>query len=69
MEQIMTNTFKNTSLLRVSRWSSVRQTLTEWQRRARSRRELMGLSDTGLRDIGCSRCDAEREGSKPFWMV
>ena len=33
----------------------------------RSRRQLRGLSDELLHDIGVSRCDAEREASKPFW--
>lgn len=33
----------------------------------RSRRQLRGLTDDQLQDIGVSRCDAEREASKPFW--
>jgi uncharacterized protein YjiS (DUF1127 family) len=69
MEQVMTTNIKNTSLLRVSRWSRFGQSIGEWRRRARSRHELMTLSDAGLRDIGISRCDLEREARKPFWMV
>ena len=38
-------------------------------RRARSRNELMGLSDRDLQDIGVDRCSADFEASKPFWMV
>ncbi len=54
---------------RVLRWSRVKQNLAEWHRRARSRNELMGLSDRCLRDIGISRSAADFEASKPFWMV
>lgn len=52
----------------ISRWSQVRQHLAEWQHRARSRHELVNLSDRLLHDIGLSRCDAMSEASKPFWM-
>lgn len=52
----------------ISRWSQVKQHLAEWQRRARSRHELVNLSDSLLHDIGLSRCDAMSEASKPFWM-
>jgi len=65
----MSTNNKNSSPLRASPWSRIRHNFGEWRRRSQSRRELMSLSDTGLRDIGCSRCDAEREASKPFWMV
>ncbi len=41
-------------------------------RRARQRyyqrRQLLGLDDSGLKDIGISRADAYREGSKHFWQ-
>jgi uncharacterized protein YjiS (DUF1127 family) len=48
--------------------SFVKHRLLEWRRRLRSRRDLMNLSDTELRDIGLSRCNAEFESSKPFWL-
>lgn len=35
--------------------------------RARSRHELMMLSDHDLADMGLTRTDAEHEGDKPFW--
>ncbi len=41
--------------------------LAIWRARARTRTELMTLSDDMLKDIGLSRCDADREYSKPFW--
>jgi uncharacterized protein YjiS (DUF1127 family) len=38
-----------------------------WHERARERRQLLGLSDQMLRDIGLGRADVEAEASKPFW--
>ena len=49
-------------------WSDVKRRLTMWWQYSRSRSELEGLSDTCLRDIGISRCSAEFEAAKPFWM-
>ena len=49
-------------------WSDVKHRLTMWWQYSCSRSELEGLSDTCLRDIGMSRCTAEFEASKPFWM-
>jgi uncharacterized protein YjiS (DUF1127 family) len=43
--------------------------LQDWQARARERRQLLGLSDTALKDFGADRGSAEREGSKPFWLA
>lgn len=38
-----------------------------WQDRVSGRRHLMALDERTLGDLGLSRCDAEREGAKPFW--
>lgn len=54
---------------RLLRWSQVRQTVSDWRRRAWTRNELTNLSDKCLQDIGMSRCAADFEASKPFWMV
>ena len=54
---------------RLSRWSQVKRHFAKWYLRARSRNELMNLSDWTLRDIGLSCSDAEFEASKPFWMA
>jgi uncharacterized protein YjiS (DUF1127 family) len=44
------------------------ETLLEWQRRIKSRRELAYLSDIELRDIGYpDRVEAEK--AKPFWRA
>ncbi len=43
--------------------------LGEWRWRARSRLELMGLSDRCLQDIGISPCTSVFETSKLFWMA
>ena len=39
----------------------------EWRRRAHDRRELAGLSDTMLHDIGITRAEAVYLANKPFW--
>jgi len=51
------------------RWNQVKQRFVEWRHRARSRNELMGLSNRCLQDIGMSRCNSVFEASKPFWMA
>ena len=35
--------------------------------RRRSRLALLEMTDEQLKDIGVSRCDAHREGIRPFW--
>ena len=35
--------------------------------RRRSRLDLLELTDHQLKDLGLSRCDAHREGIRPFW--
>ena len=47
----------------------VKQRLIQWRAHMRSRTELMNLSDRCLQDIGMSRCTADYEASKPFWMA
>ena len=42
-------------------------TLRQWRRRAHERRELAGLSEATLHDIGVSRAEAAYLASKPFW--
>jgi uncharacterized protein YjiS (DUF1127 family) len=66
MSTITMTTFRATDF---SRWDQLKLRLTEWHRRVRSRRELEGLSDATLRDIGITRCDVHREMNKPFWMA
>ena len=44
-------------------------TLREWRQRARARRELAGLDDYLLHDIGLSRSQAQFESGKPFWQA
>ena len=38
-----------------------------WRQRARSRRDLLWLSEHQLRDIGIDRRAARTEAYKPFW--
>ncbi len=45
-----------------------RALLSEWRRRARSRRELASLSPLDLKDLGYpARVEAEK--AKPFWRA
>jgi uncharacterized protein YjiS (DUF1127 family) len=43
------------------------ETLQIWKQRAHERRQLLAMSDRGLRDIGITRVDAWREANKPLW--
>lgn len=43
-------------------------TVLAWQERARSRRQLAGLNDRLMRDIGLDRATAARELDKRFWQ-
>lgn len=55
----------------VSRLVWVVNSLAKWidhlLDRRRSRLALMEMTDYQLKDIGISRCDAHREGIRPFW--
>lgn len=42
-------------------------TLRQWRRRSHERRELAGLDETMLHDIGISRAEALYLANKPFW--
>jgi uncharacterized protein YjiS (DUF1127 family) len=41
--------------------------IREWHRRIRDRRELAGLGERMLQDIGITRAEAVAQASKPFW--
>jgi uncharacterized protein YjiS (DUF1127 family) len=47
-------------------WQNLKQALSEWRRRIRSRTELADLDDRMLRDIGLSRYDARLGSSRLF---
>jgi uncharacterized protein YjiS (DUF1127 family) len=40
-----------------------------WHERARQRRQLQGLGDRMLKDLGLDRADVEAEAAKPFWRL
>jgi uncharacterized protein YjiS (DUF1127 family) len=66
----MTRIFTNVVIVqRGSPWSQMKHRIMQWRRRARARHELQNLSDRTLRDLGITRCDANYEASKPFWMA
>jgi uncharacterized protein YjiS (DUF1127 family) len=41
--------------------------LLRWRELARQRRRLLSLDDRMLKDIGITRAEAMREGTRPFW--
>jgi uncharacterized protein YjiS (DUF1127 family) len=45
------------------------ETPIAWLERMRERRQLAGLSDNMLKDIGVSRADVEHVVEKPFWRA
>ncbi|WP_136618788.1 MULTISPECIES: DUF1127 domain-containing protein [Mesorhizobium] len=55
----------------VSRLVRLVRSLARWidslLERRRSRLALLEMTDDQLKDIGISRCDAHREGIRPFW--
>ena len=51
------------------RLSHVKQQLTGWRHNIRSRAELETLDDRSLQDIGLTRCTADSEAAKPFWIA
>jgi uncharacterized protein YjiS (DUF1127 family) len=55
----------------VSRLMRVVRSLARWidslLERRRTRLALLEMTDDQLKDIGVSRCDAHREGIRPFW--
>jgi uncharacterized protein YjiS (DUF1127 family) len=72
MEVAMSTLNKSTKTARSSRLlslSHVKQGLANWSRRARSRKELMNLSDRCLNDIGIARHNSGLKSCKPFWMA
>jgi len=50
-------------------WSELRALFIEWRQRARSRHDLMMLSERDLSDMGLTPQDAFNESCKPFWEV
>ena len=41
--------------------------LLRWHELAQQRRRLLSLDDRMLKDIGITRAEAMREGTRPFW--
>lgn len=41
--------------------------LGDWQDRMLERRQLMGMSERGLHDLGLTRDGIDAEATKPFW--
>ena len=66
---ILNNSAKTARSSRLPTLSQVRQGFANWSRRARSRKELMNLSDRCLNDIGIARHSSGFKSCKPFWMA
>ena len=45
------------------------ETVLAWQDRIRQRRQLAGMDERLLSDIGVTRSDVAAETEKPFWRV
>ena len=72
MEEAVSILSKSTKTDRPPRLLSlghVKQGFANWSRRARSRKELMNLSDRCLNDIGIARHNSGLKSCKPFWMA
>jgi uncharacterized protein YjiS (DUF1127 family) len=50
-------------------WSRTLARLKAMRAAARQRRDLLGLDDRTLRDIGVSRTDVAREAGRRFWDI
>lgn len=50
-------------------WRRLSRRLRQWTERARTRRELLELSDRVLLDVGLTRDEIGREAAKPFWIA
>ena len=48
---------------------TIRQFLSEWRRRLRSRREIATLDYCTQRDLGLSASQLRFEARKPFWRA
>jgi len=46
---------------------TVREMWLRWRRNSITRRQLAGMSNHMLKDIGISRADVVNEVTKPFW--
>jgi uncharacterized protein YjiS (DUF1127 family) len=51
------------------RLSEIKRQLAVWWHNIRSRAELETLDDRCLQDIGLTRCAADFEAAKPFWVA
>jgi len=47
---------------------AIAQTLADWQARHEHRKQLRGMPDYLLQDIGLSADDVTEESAKPFWQ-
>ncbi len=53
----------------VVRIAALPDTLYTWQARYANRQRLLAMDDRMLSDMGIGRCEAWREGRKPFWRA
>lgn len=66
---ILSKSIKTDRPSRLLSLGHVKQGFANWSRRARSRKELMNLSDRCLHDIGIARHSSGLKSCKPFWMA
>ena len=66
-ENTMAQSFAKPHALKLSRPTSLLSVLLGYASLSRQRRDLQGLSDDLLADIGVSRGEATEEAARPFW--
>ncbi|MFQ5973572.1 MAG: DUF1127 domain-containing protein, partial [Alphaproteobacteria bacterium] len=55
------------SYFEMKSWFDLWNLIPRWRQRISQRRELLGLNEHLLKDMGVRRLDAMHEASKPFW--
>jgi len=50
-------------------WGATMALMAGWAERARTRRELLSMTDRDLTDIRFNRAGARDEAAKPFWRA
>jgi len=61
--------YRNRAKAALDGFTAMVDALLDGMERMRQRRQLLGLSDSALKDFAANRADAAGEGDKPFWRA